>query len=150
MDTLPLHHFDRPHGHRDAFHAGTRRPGRELHMRLRPGRADSRGFSLVEVLVAVVVICTGLLGIAKLQALSLSNTSTARLRSLAALEAASLASAMHSNRQYWAGTPPTSIVATPNPAPAPPTIGSSDAAMAAIATADIGGAFPGLPLPCVG
>ena len=50
--------------------------------------AQIRGFSLVEVMVAVVVICTGLLGIAKLQALSLSNTSTARLRSLAAMEAA--------------------------------------------------------------
>jgi type IV pilus assembly protein PilV len=100
-------------------------------------------------MVAVVVICVGLLGIAKLQALSLSNTSTARLRSLAALEAASLASAMHSNRQYWASTPPTSIVVTPNPAPAPPTIGSSDAAMAATATADLG-AFPVLPQTCVG
>jgi len=100
-------------------------------------------------MVAVVVICVGLLGIAKLQALSLSNTSTARLRSLAALEAASLASAMHSNRQYWASTPPTSIVVTPNAAPAPPTIGSSDAAMAATATADLG-AFPALPQTCVG
>ena len=119
-------------------------------MSRRPARPGIRGFSLLEVMVALVVICTGLLGIAKLQALSLSNTSTARLRSLAALEAASLASAMHSNRQYWAGTPPTSIVATPNPAPAPPTIGSSDAAMAAIATADIGGAFPALPQTCVG
>jgi type IV pilus assembly protein PilV len=119
-------------------------------MSRRPTRPGIRGFSLVEVMVAIVVICTGLLGIAKLQALSLSNTSTARLRSLAALEAASLASAMHSNRQYWASTPPTSIVVTPNPAPAPPTIGSSDAAMAAIATADLGGAFPALPQTCVG
>ena len=118
-------------------------------MRPPRSRADSQGFSLVEVMVAVVVICVGLLGIAKLQALSLSNTSTARLRSLAALEAASLASAMHSNRQYWANTPPASIVMTPNAA-APPTIGSSDAAMAAIATADLGGAFPALPQTCVG
>ncbi len=107
------------------------------------------GFSLVEVMVAVVVICVGLLGIAKLQALALSNTSTARLRSLAALEAASLASAMHSNRQYWANTPPTTITTTSN-APAPPTVISSDAAMAAIATADLGAAFPALPQTCVG
>jgi type IV pilus assembly protein PilV len=113
-------------------------------------RPHGRGFSLVEVMVAVVVICIGLLGIAKLQALALSNTSTARLRSLAALEAASLASAMHSNREYWASTPPTSIVVTPNPAPAPPTIVSSDAAMAATATADLGAAFPALPQTCVG
>lgn len=61
----------------------------------------SSGFSLVEVMVAVVVICVGLLGIAKMQALALSNTNTSRLRSIAAIEAASLAAAMHSNRQYW-------------------------------------------------
>jgi type IV pilus assembly protein PilV len=61
-----------------------------------------RGFSLVEVMVAVVVICVGLLGIAKLQALAVSNTTTARLRAMAAFQAASLASAMHSNRVFWA------------------------------------------------
>src|SRR5262249_42974174 len=44
---------------------------------------------------------------AKMQALALSSTTTSRLRALAALQAAGLASAMHSNRQYWAGgTPP--------------------------------------------
>jgi len=66
-----------------------------------PKQARERGFSLVEVMVAVVVICVGLLGIAKMQALALSNTNTSRLRSLAAIEAASLAAAMHSNRNYW-------------------------------------------------
>ncbi len=64
--------------------------------------ASARGFSLVEIMVAVVVICVGLLGIAKMQALAVSNTSTARMRALAAFEAASLASIMHSNRNYWA------------------------------------------------
>ena len=54
-----------------------------------------RGFSLVEVMVAVIVICVGLLGIAKMQALALSNTTTSRLRALAAIEAAGLASAMN-------------------------------------------------------
>ena len=69
--------------------------------------ARLRGFSLVEVMVAVVVICVGLLGIAKMQALALSNTTTSRLRALAAIQAAGLAAAMHSNREYWAGaTPP--------------------------------------------
>jgi len=61
-----------------------------------------RGFSLVEIMVAVVVICVGLLGIAKMQALAVSSTTTARLRAMAAFQAASLASAMHSNRAYWA------------------------------------------------
>jgi type IV pilus assembly protein PilV len=64
--------------------------------------ARSRGFSLIEVMIALVVISVGLLGLAKMQALSLSSTNTARLRSLAAIEAASLASAMHANRAYWA------------------------------------------------
>jgi type IV pilus assembly protein PilV len=62
----------------------------------------SRGFSLVEVMVALIIVSVGLLGIAKMQALALSSTGTARLRSLAALEAASLAASMHADRAYWA------------------------------------------------
>lgn len=76
----------------------------------------SHGFSLVEVMVAVVVICVGLLGIAKMQALALSNTNTSRLRSIAAIEAASLASAMHSNRQYWGNVAAFSVNISGNPA----------------------------------
>src|SRR5262249_61998101 len=76
-------------------------------------RTRAGGFSLVEVMVAVVIICVGLLGIAKMQALALSSTTTSRLRALAAIQAAGLASAMHSNREYWAGaagaTPPADI-----------------------------------------
>lgn len=68
----------------------------------RTQRGAMRGFSLVEIMVAVVVICVGLLGIAKMQALAVSSTTTARLRAMAAFQAASLASAMHSNRAYWA------------------------------------------------
>jgi type IV pilus assembly protein PilV len=76
-------------------------------MRYLSARGRAGGFSLVEVMVAVIVICVGLLGIAKMQALALSNTATSRLRALAAIQAAGLAAAMHSNREYWAGaTPP--------------------------------------------
>jgi type IV pilus assembly protein PilV len=71
----------------------------------------SLGFSLIEVMVGLVIISVGLLGIAKLQALSLSNTNAARMRSLASIEAASLASAMHANRAYWAANYPTITVA---------------------------------------
>jgi type IV pilus assembly protein PilV len=53
-------------------------------------------------MVALVVICVGLLGVAKMQALALSSTNIARQRSMAAFLAASLASAMNSNRVYWA------------------------------------------------
>jgi type IV pilus assembly protein PilV len=63
----------------------------------------SEGFSLVEVMVALVVCCVGLLGLAKMEALSISSTGVAGTRSLAAIEASSLAAAMHANRGYWAG-----------------------------------------------
>lgn len=71
---------------------------------------QSSGFSLIEVLIALVIIAIGLLGIAGMQALALSNTNQARLRSLAAIEAASMAAAMRANRGYWAaGTAPASL-----------------------------------------
>jgi type IV pilus assembly protein PilV len=64
-------------------------------------RAAARGFSLIEVLVALTIIGVGMLGIAKIQALAYASTATASLRSLAAIEAASLAAAMRANHNYW-------------------------------------------------
>ena len=63
---------------------------------------DSSGFSLLEVMVALVVLCVGLLGILKLEAAAISSTTVAAKRSLAALEGASLAASMHVNRGFWA------------------------------------------------
>jgi type IV pilus assembly protein PilV len=60
---------------------------------------------MLEVLVGLAVISIGLLGIAKMQALALSSTGTARTRSLAAIEAASFASTMHADRGYWTNLP---------------------------------------------
>jgi type IV pilus assembly protein PilV len=107
-----------------------------------------RGFSLVEVLVALIVICVGLLGVAKMQALALSNMTTSRLRALAAFEAAALAGAMHSNRNYWAVTPASFapnyfVTVTPS---APPVFTTSDGALLAAATAD----YPANLNSCVG
>jgi type IV pilus assembly protein PilV len=112
-------------------------------------RTGIAGFSLVEVMVAVVVICVGLLGIAKMQALALSNTTTSRLRALAAIEAAGLASAMHSNREYWAGaTPP---VTTTFNAAGTGLFASTDAALQAAANAALpGGMNPDAVQSCVG
>jgi type IV pilus assembly protein PilV len=65
-------------------------------------RRHAQGFSLVEVMVALIVTSIGLLGIAKLGSLALSSTGTASTRSLVAIQAAGLASAMHADRAYWA------------------------------------------------
>lgn len=71
------------------------------------------GFSLIEVLVALVVIAIGLLGIAKMQVLALTETANASRRSIAAIEAASLAASMHANNDYWAsGFAPASFTVT--------------------------------------
>lgn len=64
-------------------------------------RRPSAGFSLVEVLVALVIFSVGLLGIAKMEAMALASTATSSRRSVAALEAASLANTMHLNRSFW-------------------------------------------------
>jgi type IV pilus assembly protein PilV len=79
---------------------------------LRAARARQSGFTLVEVLVSLIIISVGLLGIAKIQSLAYSSTGTAGARSVAAIEAASLASAMRANRVYWSvANPATNAIA---------------------------------------
>lgn len=73
-------------------------------------RAGVRGFTLIEVMIAVVLIAIGLLGLAKTGALAVSNTQVASSRSLVALQASSLASAMQGNKAYWeSGVAPTTF-----------------------------------------
>jgi type IV pilus assembly protein PilV len=89
------------------------------------------GFSMVEVLVALVVLSVGLLGIAKMQALGMSSTSVAGKRALAATLADSLAAAMHENQAYW--TSPAAIV-------------TQNASIGAVASCALGA--PGSAAPC--
>jgi type IV pilus assembly protein PilV len=85
------------------------------------------GFSLVEVMVALIVVSVGLLGVAKMHAAAYSSGGTASMRSLAAIEAASLASMMRANRAYWANGLAPAVIAISGT-----TI--SDATLAAAAT----------------
>jgi type IV pilus assembly protein PilV len=84
-----------------------------MHLTASRRRAPS-GFSIIEVLVTIVVVSVALLGVAKMQAASVSNTQVARTRSLVALQAESLASLMHGNQAYWASPAlaPTALSAT--------------------------------------
>ena len=97
-----------------------------------PMSQRARGFTLVEVLVALLVISIGLLGIAKMQALALSNTNGGRLRALAAIEAASLAATMQAERNYW-GTFTTNqtinVTGTATPTPSATVTGNTDSTL---------------------
>jgi type IV pilus assembly protein PilV len=73
-----------------------------MHMKQHLSRM--RGFTLVEVMIALIVLSVGLLGIVKLESAAISSTTVAAKRSLAALEGDSLAAMMHVNRGYWTST----------------------------------------------
>lgn len=62
------------------------------------------GFSLLEVLIALVVISIALLGMTGVQAFVINNTGTARFSSLAAILANSMAASVNTNQAYWGGS----------------------------------------------
>lgn len=64
-------------------------------------RRRQAGFTLVEVLVAVLIACIGLLGLVSMQALALATTQVSSVRALVALQSSSLGAAMHNNPGYW-------------------------------------------------
>jgi type IV pilus assembly protein PilV len=57
-----------------------------------------RGFTLLEVLIAILITAIGVLGIAGLQAFTLKNTNSSNLRSVATRQAYQLADAMRANK----------------------------------------------------
>lgn len=65
-------------------------------------KAQANGFSLIEVLVSILIIALGIMGTSALLIKGMSNAKTASLRSVAALQATSLASSMYANRAFWA------------------------------------------------
>jgi type IV pilus assembly protein PilV len=94
-----------------------------------PGLRRTQGFSMIEVLMALIIITFGLLGVVGMQAVSISNTSTAGFRSIAALLAQNMSSAMSANVVYWQTkkTPLTTQVSVPDAATV--TVTSSDTAI---------------------
>lgn len=60
-------------------------------------KRTSRGMSLLEVLVAIVILSLGLMGLAGLQAASLRNNQTAYYRSIATQQAYDMADRMRAN-----------------------------------------------------
>lgn len=60
------------------------------------------GFTLIEVMIALLLTGAGLLGIAKIQAMIISVTKDSGTRSLIATQVGSLASSMHANPAFWA------------------------------------------------
>ena len=65
----------------------------------RPGPRACRGFTLIEVLIALVVFSIGLLGLAGLQTISLRFNTSAYYRTQATALAYGLADRMRANRQ---------------------------------------------------
>lgn len=102
----------------------------------RPGavRQPEAGFSLIEVMVALIVCSVGLLGLAKMTSLSLASEDVAGTRTMAALEASSLAAMMHADRGYWSGaSATTNAVITWNAGATPATVTVTDANLVAAA-----------------
>ncbi len=77
----------------------TRNPG----LRARSGTGRARGMTLVEVLVALVVLSVGLLGIAGMQMTTLRNNLGAHLRSQATVLAYDITDRMRANRDRAIG-----------------------------------------------
>ena len=72
-------------------------------------RRGEGGFTLVELLITMLIVTIGLLGLAKLQATAVSNTSVARTRALMTFQAESLAGMIRANPGFWVTSGTTSI-----------------------------------------
>jgi type IV pilus assembly protein PilV len=66
------------------------------------GPRRQTAFALAEVLVSILIVAVGLLGVAKIQAYSISTARYSKARAAIALQASSLADAMRVDTLYWA------------------------------------------------
>jgi type IV pilus assembly protein PilV len=103
--------------------------------RIAVGRLDA-GFSLIEVMVALVVCSIGLLGLAKMESLALASEDVSGTRTIAAMQASSLAAMMHADRGYWGSSSVTAsaVVTWVNGA-----INITDTTLGAAATCNVSG-----------
>lgn len=63
-----------------------------------PGRSGNAGFSMIEVLIAIVILTFGMLGIAALQALALRSSQSSITRNEAVAQSYAILDAMRANR----------------------------------------------------
>ena len=73
-----------------------------LNRHLAPGQTQG-GFTLIEALVALLVVAIGMLGMAKLQAYSIANTAQSGKRGVVAMQADSLAAILQGSRALIIG-----------------------------------------------
>jgi type IV pilus assembly protein PilV len=102
------------------------------------------GFSLIEVMVALVVCSIGLLGLAKMESLALSSEDVSGTRTIAAMQASSLAAMMHADRGYWASSSATASATISGGGSA--AIAITDSNLAAVATCTTAGASSCTPI----
>ena len=84
--------------------------------------SSSKGFSLVEVLISIIILSFGMLGMVGLQAAAIQANRDARLQSVASSLARELAEMMRGNKQIGllTGTANPYLVAVSNPSAATP------------------------------
>jgi type IV pilus assembly protein PilV len=70
---------------------------------IRAAGAGERGFTLIEILIAVIVLAIGLLGVAGLQTVSMQQTAASDSRSVAIMHAQTMAERIRSIRGVPAG-----------------------------------------------
>lgn len=85
---------------------------------IRHSPPGAHGFSLIEVLVAMIILLFGLLGVVGLQATSIKVTSSSSYRSVAASQAASIADRIRANLQGFDNGDYFGIWGTPGSLPA--------------------------------